>query len=132
MKAAVQIELRLVDDAAALLRWQVLSYFVAYAPTRARAKTLEHCRLWLVHRHGYPFKDQRSIREAIKDLRRTGSLICSMGGVGHWMAESREQVYEYTNKELRGKALDLMVTARKQRLAAVDHFGGQMHIKEAE
>jgi hypothetical protein len=42
------------------------------------------------------------------------------------MAESREQVYDYVNAELRAKALDLMVTARKQRLAAIDHFGGQM------
>lgn len=130
MSATVQIELKLVDDQAALLRWHVLTYFQTYAPTKARSKTLQHCLLWLNYRHGFRLRDHRSIRDAVKELRRAGELICSQGGFGHWMAENLEQVKEYTSKELRGKALDLMVTARRQRLAAIDRFGGQMRMRE--
>ncbi len=126
LAAVVQVELDFTVDAATLLRLHVLNYFMRYAPTRARAKTLQHCLLWLNYRHGHGLRDHRSIRDAIKDLRRSGSLICSLGGVGHWVAESREDVYDYVNAELRAKAKDLLFTARKQREAAINYFGGQL------
>lgn len=129
MNTLVQLTMEAAPiEPAVVLRWHVHTYFVTYAPTRARSKTLQHCLLWLNYRHGYELRDHRAIRDAIKDLRRAGELICSRGGVGHWIAESREDVKECTDRELRPKALDLMLTARAMRQAAIHQFGGQRKI----
>jgi len=75
--------------------------------------------------------DERRVRQAIEDLRRTsdrGALICSSSGVkGRWLATSLNDVLENYREERR-RAIELMVTIRERRERACRMFGGQLRL----
>jgi len=70
---------------------------------------------------------ERTIRIAIRNLRRAGALIVSSSaGAGYWRAESMDEIREFTKNEFRDRALDMMVTARNMRRSAFAVFGRQI------
>lgn len=73
---------------------------------------------------GYP-TDQRVVREAIKELRRAGHLICSMPGNagGYYLALDAAEFDEFVTQEFEAKIADMAETLRAMRLAAREQFG---------
>lgn len=74
----------------------------------------------------------RRIRNIIRELRRNGALICSTGGTqgGYWIPTSLKEVMVFIAKELVSRAMDLLVTAKRMKDAAVRKFGGQSFLWE--
>lgn len=67
---------------------------------------------------------ERTVRDAIRDLRKAGHPICSESGVGYWWPASREEA-EGTAAELRSRATDMFDTAKLIEDSADRLFGGQ-------
>ena len=83
----------------------------------------------LLASRGRPTITNREMRAIIAEMRLRGALICSTGGRGggYWLADSLDDVLDFTNRELRSRALNLLVTARAMRREARRQFGGQMN-----
>lgn len=69
----------------------------------------------------------RKVRLAISELRKEGALICSDTDGGYWWAASIEDVLS-VSESLRGRAKDLLRTARQMRVEALREFGGQQRL----
>jgi hypothetical protein len=67
---------------------------------------------------------ERTVREAIKQLRRLGHLICSMPGVdgGYYLAQSMDEFEEFDRVELGAKIADMDQTRQAMRQAARRKF----------
>ena len=92
------------------------------------AELLREINASLVYR-GDPTITNREMRAVIAEMRLRGALICSTGGRGggYWLADNLDDVLDFTNRELRSRALNLLVTARAMRREARRQFGGQMN-----
>jgi len=68
---------------------------------------------------------ERQVREAIKQLRRQGHLICSAPGEdgGYYLAADREEYEEFKRAEFLAKIHDMQETLRAMDLAAERAFG---------
>ncbi len=68
---------------------------------------------------------ERMARACINELRKAGSLICSMGGEGggYYLAESQEELIEYIEHEVDPRAMDLLEQAKALRSAAEKRWG---------
>lgn len=77
---------------------------------------------------------ERRVRSIIRELRRNGALICSTGGTkgGYWVPTSLGEVLYFVTTELVNRAMDLLVTAKRMRDAAVRKFGGQLKFWQTE
>lgn len=73
---------------------------------------------------GWDVQTVASLRNTIHDMRQAGYLIAS-GQVGYWLPVTREEAFEYVNEQFRVPARDQLYTARRQRQAAINIFGGQ-------
>ena len=69
--------------------------------------------------------DERQIRDAIKFLRRAGSLICSAPGThgGYYMARDMGDFIEFDRTEFGAKIADMSETRAAMRQAAEREFG---------
>ena len=69
--------------------------------------------------------DQRSVREAIKELRRAGHLICSTPGTagGDYLAIDAAEFDEFAGQEFEAKIADMAETLKAMRQAAKEKFG---------
>lgn len=69
--------------------------------------------------------EQRSVREAIKGLRREGHLICSMPGTegGYYLANTAAEFEEFAGQEFEAKISDMAETLAAMRKAAREQFG---------
>ena len=76
----------------------------------------------------------RKIRNTIRELRREGALICSTGGRkgGYWIPETLAEVMLFIATEFVARALDMLVTAKRMKDAAIQIFGGQKYIWDNE
>lgn len=68
---------------------------------------------------------ERAMREAIKQLRRQGVLICSVPGEdgGYYLAANAQEFYEFARMEFEGKIADMSQTLTAMRAAAAREFG---------
>lgn len=68
---------------------------------------------------------ERQVREAIKNLRREGFLICSAAGEdgGYYMAKDRQEYDEFRQVEFAAKITDMSETMRAMDRAAERVFG---------
>lgn len=68
---------------------------------------------------------ERQVREAIKDLRRDGHLICSAAGEdgGYYLAATLAEYHEFMEREFNAKISDMAETKRKLDAAAREQFG---------
>lgn len=73
---------------------------------------------------------ERQVREAIKQLRRRGHLICSMPGTdgGYYMATTREEYEEFRRIEFNAKITDMLETLRAMDASARDKFGDNLQM----
>jgi len=75
---------------------------------------------------GFPnLDDDRQVRACINQMRHKGDLICSTGGIngGYWYAADNEEVYDFTSKEFKPRAMDLLEQAQAMEAAAERLFG---------
>lgn len=74
---------------------------------------------------GFKNIDDREVRACINQLRHKGDLICSTGGIngGYWYAADNEEVHDFTSKEFRPRAMDLLEQAQAMEAAAENLFG---------
>ena len=74
---------------------------------------------------------ERTVREAIKQLRRQGHLICAMPGQdgGYYLAGSLEEFEEFDRLELGAKIADMSETREAMRRAARERFGEGFQMK---
>ena len=70
------------------------------------------------------------MREAIKQLRRQGHLICSMPGVdgGYYMAKSSAEYEEFRQVEFNAKITDMLETLRAMDAGARSQFGNGLQM----
>jgi predicted DNA-binding transcriptional regulator YafY len=68
---------------------------------------------------------ERTLREALKQLRRQGHLICSAPGEngGYYLAANMAEFQEFARMEFEGKIADMSETLNVMRKAAVQQFG---------
>jgi hypothetical protein len=68
---------------------------------------------------------ERTMRQAIHELRRKGYLICGMPGTdgGYYMAATLQEFDEFIERELHPKAMDLLETEKAMKAAARQRFG---------
>jgi hypothetical protein len=68
---------------------------------------------------------ERSVREAIRQLRRQGNLILSMPGDrgGYYMAATLDEYEEFIQFEFGAKIYDMLETKKAMDQAARDQFG---------
>jgi predicted DNA-binding transcriptional regulator YafY len=68
---------------------------------------------------------ERTLREAIKQLRRKGHLICSAPGEegGYYLAANLAEFQEFARMEYEAKIADMSETLNVMRKAAVQQFG---------
>lgn len=78
----------------------------------------------LVNLNGFHI-DQRTVRESIKELRRTGHLICSTAGNGggYYLATTAEEFEQFIDQEFKAKIKDMSETLNAMQQAARDQFG---------
>ena len=78
---------------------------------------------------GFP-AHERQVREAVKELRRQGELICSAAGEdgGYYLASSREEFEEFAQSEFGAKIADMSQTLGAMRQAADRAFGQGMQL----
>jgi len=71
----------------------------------------------------------REMRDAIKDLREQGHLICSTSakGGGYWMAGDYNDVMAI-HEDYRKRALSCLMIASRIRKSGRENFGGQMRM----
>ena len=71
-----------------------------------------------------PIQD-RQLRLAIHELRLSGVMICSSGGVGggYYIAADWSELQEYLDREVRSRALDLFEQEKALKLAAEKQWG---------
>ena len=88
---------------------------------------------WRVSKVDRPPGD-RKVRNTVRELRREGALICSTGGTkgGYWIPESLLEVLYFIATELISRAMDLLVTAKRMKDAAIRKLGGQEPMWEME
>ena len=74
---------------------------------------------------GFKDLDPREMRACINQLRHKGDLICSTGGIygGYWYAADNEEVYDFTSKEFKPRAMDLLEQAQAMEAAAERQYG---------
>jgi hypothetical protein len=74
---------------------------------------------------GFKNIDEREVRACINQMRHGGELICSTGGIygGYWCAADNEEVYDFTCKEFKPRAMDLLEQAQAMEAAAERIFG---------
>ena len=74
---------------------------------------------------GFKDIDDREMRACINQMRHKGELICSTGGIngGYWYAADNEDVYKFTSKEFKPRAMDLLEQAQAMEAAAERLFG---------
>jgi hypothetical protein len=65
------------------------------------------------------------LRAMIREMRQRGELIASCSG-GYYVPVSLEEALEYVELQFRAPSRDQLYTARIQREAAKQKFGGQM------
>lgn len=84
---------------------------------------------WRISKVDKPPGD-RKIRNTIRELRREGALICSTGGTkgGYWIPERLGEVMFFISSEFVARAMDMLVTAKRMKDAAIHIFGGQKYI----
>lgn len=84
----------------------------------------------LVKRLGYP-TSERQVREAIKQLRRQGHLICSAPGDdgGYYIAEDMAEYQEFRRIEYAAKINDMIETLRAMDDAAKAAFGDSVQMR---
>ncbi|MEJ5201402.1 MAG: hypothetical protein WHV66_04130 [Anaerolineales bacterium] len=84
----------------------------------------------LVQRLGQP-ASERQVREAIKQLRRQGYLICSAPGAdgGYYWANTLEEYREFRNMEYAAKIADMSETLRMMDSAAEKIFGDNFQLR---
>ena len=71
----------------------------------------------------------REMRQAIKDLREEGHLICSSSGSGgYWMAADYGEAMDI-EIDYRKRALSCLMTASKIRKSARKYFSGQLEMQ---
>jgi DNA-binding transcriptional regulator PaaX len=82
-----------------------------------------------VKAYGYQ-TNERSVRDAIKYLRRAGSLICSAPGNngGYYMARNMDEFNEFDQVEFGAKIADMAETRAAMKRAAVREFGEMQQI----
>ena len=82
-----------------------------------------------VKRQGFS-TNERAVREAIKHLRRAGSLICSTAGTngGYYYARHMDEYQEFRRREMMAKAEDLLETTRRMDRAAANEFGSMQQM----
>ena len=70
-------------------------------------------------------KDDRIIRETIRQLRREGHLILSSitPPYGYFIAATEDEWFEFRDRNLRPRALDILETARAMGEAAERRYG---------
>ena len=78
-----------------------------------------------LHVMGFKEIDEREVRACINQMRHKGDLICSTGGIygGYWYAADNEEVYDFTSKEFKPRAMDLLEQAQAMETAAERLFG---------
>lgn len=83
--------------------------------------------------------DERQMRDAIKQLRRQGKLICAKPGVkgGYFMATSMTEFEGFDQEEFSAKIADMEQTRQAMRKAARQQFGpitpeGQMELPRGD
>lgn len=83
-------------------------------------------------KHGFEVHE-REARAMINQLRKHGIEICSTGGErgGYWLATSQEEIQDFTHKELRPRALDLLEQAEAMEKAAEKRWGRYSPSKQA-
>ncbi len=68
-----------------------------------------------------------ALRGVIHDMRQRGYLIAS-SQAGYFIPASLNEALAYVDAQLRVPARDVLQTARRQRQAALEQFGGQMSL----
>ena len=73
---------------------------------------------------------ERQVREAIKQLRRAGHLICSAAGEGggYYMAGSKQEYSEFRQAEFAAKISDMSETMRAMDQTAQKDFGSAIQL----
>ena len=74
---------------------------------------------------GFQITDEKQVRDAIRELRRQGNLICGRSGKngGYYMARSLQEYHEFRQKEFASKITDMAETMRTMDAAARAQFG---------
>ncbi len=67
------------------------------------------------------------VRDCIHDMRQRGELIAS-SSKGYFRPATLQEALAYVEKQYRGPARDELHTARIQRRAAQEYFGGQLRL----
>lgn len=98
----------------------VLQFHIGHENAISRTKLLNDLGL-----HGFHFDDDRKVRLCISQMRKEGQQICSTGGEdgGYWLGAGKEEVFEFTSKEYRSRALDMLETAKAMEDAAEKRWG---------
>lgn len=78
-----------------------------------------------LRRHGHNNIDERPVRDAIKQLRRKGYLICAVAGTGggYYLATTRREYDDFRQAEYAAKIADMSETMRAMDKAADIKFG---------
>lgn len=73
--------------------------------------------------------DDRQMRAVIAELKKSGELICSAGGVngGYWIAADWSELKEYHSTELHTRAMEMLEQESAQRAAAEKLWGPESH-----
>lgn len=68
---------------------------------------------------------ERVVRQAINDMRKAGTPICSTGGEdgGYWLAANWEELIEYVEREIHSRAMDLLEQEKSLKQAAEQRWG---------
>lgn len=113
---------RYVIDLPAGIERTVLRIVSQYTAERSisRGQLVADCR-----RMGFPKVSERVVREAIKQLRRQGHLICSAPGVdgGYYLARSKAEYHTFREAEYMAKIADMRETVTAMDAAAAAQFG---------
>jgi hypothetical protein len=98
---------------------RVLSFHVGKKNAIGRDQLVETVRM------NWPDAHERQVRQGIHDLRRKGRLICSMPGEsgGYYFAANLDEFWEFIERELHPKAIDLLETEKILKESARQQFG---------
>lgn len=109
-------------------RYQVLRECVLYLLNFHQGRKQAISRSELLHQladHGFAGVEEREVRIIIHDLKQSGELIGSTGGIGggYYIATGWDELEDYWEHEIDSRALDLLQQKKAQRHQAVIQFG---------